>query len=300
MRAPEGGVAARLMRGERVVHLVDAMNYDSYPVSSLRGLIEAGGVRTMVTVQLVKGNELLGIILAFRQEVRPFTDKQIALLQNFAAQAVIAMENARLVTETREALDQQTATAEVLQVINSSPGDLAPVFDAMLEKAMRLCEAAFGFLSTYDGEYFHAVALRGVPQNFAEGWLGSPYRSGPNTTHDRLIRGERLVHVPDLAADRVDDPRRRAVLEVAGVRSILGVPLRKEGALLGAIHIYRQEVRVGIVPVGMLAALVQGDWADLIVFVIFIILTFGLRALAFWLATKADERTARLSFNTGV
>jgi PAS domain S-box-containing protein len=146
-------------------------------------------------------------------------------------------------TERDEALAQQTATAEVLQVINSSPGDLAPVFDAMLEKAMRLCEAAFGFLSTYDGEYFHAVALRGVPQKFAEGWLSAPYRSGPNTTHDRLIRGERLVHVPDLAADAVDDPRRRAVLDVAGVRSILGVPLRKEGLLLGAIHIYRQEVR---------------------------------------------------------
>src|SRR5262249_59896513 len=156
------------------------------------------------------------------------------------------VEHARLWTETREAWEQQTATAEVLQVINSSPGDLAPVFDAMLERAMRLCGAVFGELHTYDGERFHTAALRGVPTAYAAvRWKDSlPVR--PGTGGAKLLEQKGPVHTLDLMAEAVyrdDDPGRRAIVDLGGARTALTVPLLKDETVLGGIVIYRQEVR---------------------------------------------------------
>src|SRR5499427_2101705 len=160
-----GNIADRIVRGEMVISTPDLREAEYRGVPVAQAFLRHGA-RSCVTVSLRHDEKLLGALLVYRQEVRPFTEKQIALLQNFAAQAVIAMENARLLTETREALDQQTATAEILGIINSSPGDLAPVFDAMLEKAHELCGAPLGSLVLCEGTQLRAVATRGFPQEY--------------------------------------------------------------------------------------------------------------------------------------
>ena len=241
------GLYEPFARGERVVQFADVRTTDVFrhdPV--VRERLEIRGIRTWLAVALHKDGVLLGVINVHRHTVRPFTDKQIALLENFAAQAVIAMENARLIAETREALEQQTATAEVLQVINSSPGDLKPVFDAMLEKAMHLCGAAFGTLWTYDEDRFRPMAYRGVPARYAEFLEHNAPLASAGTGRARILAGERVIHVSDLADEepyRAGDLHRRALVDLGGARTGLIVPLLKHAEVLGYIRIYRQEVR---------------------------------------------------------
>jgi two-component system NtrC family sensor kinase len=233
---------ARILAGERVVQILDATGNDAYRSGDpdRHTIADLAGARTILLVPLLKDDAVLGIFTVYRQEVRPFTAKQIALLQNFAAQAVIAMENTRLLTELRESLEQQQAITEVLQVINRSPGDLQPVFETILEKAHTLCGAAHGTLNLYDGENLHAVATHGVSNEFAK-VLRQGYRAADSPVHRALIEAKRFVEIADCA--EIDHPVFRSAVELSGIRTVLFVPLRREDAFLGHISAARLEVR---------------------------------------------------------
>ena len=204
---------------------------------------------------LTRESKVVGVIALARETVSSFSSEQIELLTNFAAQAVIAIENSRLINELRqrttdltESLEQQTATSEVLQVISSSPGELEPVFAAMLTSATRICEATFGNLFLREGETFRLVAWHGEPK-YVENWRREPLVIKTDVPHiplARLVETKERVHVADLrqeAAYKAGFAPLVALVDRGGARTLLIVPMLKEHFLVGAIALYRQEVR---------------------------------------------------------
>src|SRR6516165_8603558 len=205
------------------------------------------GHRSITAVPLIQEGRALGTIVVRRTEIRPFEQKHIALLTNFAAQAVIAIENARLLNELRqrttdlaESLEQQTATSEVLRVISSSQGELEPVFQAMLENATRICEAKFGTLFRFDGKNFHPAAQFNTPTALREVQTRrGPFQPPSGSLLERVMRTKRVSRTADYVAEAVSGP----AATFGGARSLVAVPMLKDDSLIGVIAIYRQEVR---------------------------------------------------------
>ena len=245
----------RVVQSRETVHISDYRLDPSYldrdPLTV--AAVELGGARTLLVVPMLKDDELMGAIGIYRLEVRPFTDKQIELVQSFANQAVIAIENTRLLNELRqrtddlsEALEQQTATSKVLQVISNSPGELQPVFEAMLENAVRICQADFGTLLRSEGDAFRALALHGAPPAYAEERRRNPVvPASPGAGLARMMAIKRTVQIADTHAEPAyrTDPGRARFVETSGARTAIFVPMLKENELVGAIVIYRQQVR---------------------------------------------------------
>ncbi|MGB7078390.1 MAG: GAF domain-containing protein [Xanthobacteraceae bacterium] len=237
----------RLTRTKEVIHIADVRTERSYLDldRAMSELVDGAGARTLLLVPMLKDDELGGAFAIYRKEIRPFTDKQIDLVKSFAAQAVIAIENTRLLSELRESLEQQTATADVLRVISSSPGDLQPVFDAILKNATRICHAKFGQLYLAEKGVYRAGAMYNVPPDYLEFRRIQPLVSmAGDSAMGRVAATKLAVHVADIAADTSyqTDERRRFV-SMTGARTIVSVPMLKEGELVGAINVYRDEVR---------------------------------------------------------
>ena len=247
-----GWITGRAVVDRTVVHVNDPVAFaKEYPDGS--AMARRLGYRTILCVPMLRGDEAVGALTIRRSKVKPFTDKEIKLVETFAAQAVIAIENTRLLSELRqrtddlsEALEQQTATSEVLRVISSSPGELEPVFQTILENATRICEAKFGMLWLAEGDWFRSVAQHNVPPEYLEARQSAPLVSMTDGTALTRVAGtKRPAQISDVTANPAyrSDPQRSSFVALTGARSLICVPMLKDDALIGVIGIYRQEVR---------------------------------------------------------
>ena len=230
-------IPGHIRAGERILNVPDLMETDAYRRGdrTRHALVHLANARSILAAALHKDADILGWIQVARSTTGPFTDRQVALLQNFSAQAVIAMENARLITEQHEALEQQTATAEVLGVINANPGNLTPVFDIMLEKAARLCDTPSGIFWILQGDTVHVAAQRGFSEALAA-FFQTPFKPGPNTGIARLVAGADVVVLDDIAAGpgyRAGDPMHRAAVDLDDCHSLAAVPLLNRPGFVG-------------------------------------------------------------------
>ena len=245
-------VMGRSICDGKPLHIADALAVgDDFPGGRLLAI--RFGHRTVLAVPLLREGRALGTILVRRTEVRPFEDKHIDLLKTFADQAAIAIENTRLLNELRqrtrdlgESLQQQTATADILKVISGSPGKIEPVFDKILASARQLCDAKFGHLLLFDGEMWRAEALHNLPEAYARFWKATPVVAAPETNLGRVQRSGKPDQVADVRLASGYLARTAlgvATVELGGARTLLTVPLLKEGKVIGGIAFYRTEVR---------------------------------------------------------
>jgi two-component system NtrC family sensor kinase len=238
-----GTLIGRVALAARLVQIADAWDDPEYGAKEDARI---GNLRSMLGVPLLRGGELVGAFALARDHVEPFSSREIDLVRTFADQAVIAIENVRLFNETREALERQTATSEVRKVISASPGELEPVFQAMLANAVRLCEAKFAMLFLYQDNEFRGVEKWNLPAAFSEFLGKNPIRADPMIPLGRVAITKQPVQVADVLADQSyieGYPGMVGVAELGGARTLLQVPLLKENELVGTIGIYRQEVR---------------------------------------------------------